>query len=138
MPVPPSIKVDHGPFFEKGIERITYKHAQETEGLPDLFDLAPAEAGRRQQLDELLALPTLDSLVDHTLHPTIPDRDLLRPQKFARVLRQLHDDFRRRAAELQPSDPAAAVVIQRAARLMTDEVGLRELLHDYRNALLQG
>lgn len=137
MPVPP-IKVDHGPFFERGIESITYKHAQETEGLPDLFDLAPPETGRRQQLDELLALPTLDSLIDHALHPTIPDRDLLRPQKFALVLRHLHDDFRRRAAELQPSDPDGARAIQRAARLMTDEVGLRELLHNYRNALFQG
>ena len=138
MPVHPSIKVDHGPFFEKGIESITFKHAQETEGLPDLFDLPPPDAARRQQLDELLALPTLDSLIDHMLHPSIPDRELLRPQKFAAVLRQLQADFRVRASELQASDPASAKVIQRAAKLLTDEVGLRDLLHNYRSALFQG
>lgn len=138
MPVHPSLKVDHGPFFDRGIESITFKHAQETEGLPDLFDLPPPDTTRRQQLDELLAMPTLDSLIDHMLHPTIHDRDLLRPQKFGVVLRHLQADFRRRAAELQASDPASAKVIQRAAKLLNDELGLRDLLHDYRSALFQG
>jgi type III secretion protein X len=126
------------PFFDRGIEDITFKGADAAPDLPDRQGiLAPAIAQRRM-LDELLAPRNLESFLDEAVRPELPDRDILVPVNFAEAVDEALATLTSAAQERQAADPQAARGLQRAARVLTEEVGMRELLRMYRSALLQG
>lgn len=131
-------RIGSGPFFDRGIDSITFKANEGAQGLPDLFDLVPAEQGQRPQLERLLSVHNLDALLDDAIRPDIDDRELLMPQKFRQTLDATLHHLRQAAEERQALDPDSTRVLNRAARLLNEEVGLRDLLQMYRSVLYQG
>ena len=131
-------RIGTGPFFDRGIDSITYKGSEAVPGLPDQLELAPAEAGQRPQLEQLLAMPNLDAFLDEAIRPEIEDRELLMPQRFRQALDGALSTIRENAEGLQSTDPDTARVLNRASRLLHEEVGLRDLLQMYRSVLFQG
>jgi type III secretion protein X len=130
-------RIGSGPFFERGIDSITFKGSDGAQGLPDQQELAPAE-GERPLLEQLLAMPNLDAFLDDAIRPEIEDRELLMPQKFRQALDGAIAAIRRGADDAESSDPETAKVLNRASRLLNEEVGLRDLLSMYRSVLFQG
>lgn len=126
------------PFFEKGIDSVTFKGAEQVSDLPALYDLAPAELPHQTQTDQLLAAPTFDDFLLETLLPEIHDPELLKPLRFSQTLGELRGNLESLAKSLEASDPDAAKAMRRAVRLLNDEVELRELLRANRAALYQG
>ncbi|MDB5839529.1 MAG: hypothetical protein JWQ23_1481 [Herminiimonas sp.] len=102
--------------------------------LPSRAGLRPAEADARPQLDRLLALPNIDEFILAELLPDLVDSAILTPARFRAVLGGTLSGLRA-AAEAKPR---AARALGRAARLLADEVSMRDLLHMYQTALLQG
>lgn len=132
------IRIGSGPFFERGIDSITFKAGEATLGLPEQRELSPAEQAQRPQLDQLLALPTLDDYLEQSIRPELAERDLLLPGQFRQALEGAIGTIAGHAGELQQADPEAVKVLNRASRLLNEEVGLRDLLQMYRSVLHQG
>jgi hypothetical protein len=101
--------------------------------LPQRSTLAPAQAVP-DQLQRVLARPTTDDFMLDQLRPTGALDALLTPGR-------LDDTLLHTVASLQAlveSHPGAARALGAAARLLDDDIKLRELLHMYRSALLPG
>lgn len=126
------------PFFEKGIESVTFKGAEQVSGLPELYDLAPSELARQPLTDQLLAVRTFDDFLRETLLPDIDDPELLKPLRFSQTLGELRGNLETLAKSREANDPDTAKILRRAVRLLNDEVDLRELLRANRSALYQG
>jgi type III secretion protein X len=131
-------RIGSGPFFERGIDSITFKGNDSAQVMPDQQELVPAEQGQRPQLEQLLSMPSLDAFLDDLIRPDIEDRELLMPQKFRQAMDGAMAEIGRRAQEMQPNDPETTKVLNRATRLLNEEVGLRDLLQMYRSVLFQG
>jgi type III secretion protein X len=126
------------PFFDRGIDDITFKGTEATPDLPDRQGAMIPGLAQRRRLDDLLAVNNLESFLEEAIRPELPDRDILVPANFSRAVDDALATLSRAAQERQAADPQAARSLQRAVRVLTEEVGLRELLRMYRNALLQG
>lgn len=137
-PAVSDLRIGKGRFFERGIEKITFERLDAIRGLPDQRDLPPAEDARRPMLDQLLAMHNLESFLEETIRPDFMDRDLLTPVRFRQVMDDTRAGFIDAAVRQRSESPQAARVLERAGRLLGEEVNLRELLQMYRAALLQG
>jgi type III secretion protein X len=131
-------RIGSGPFFERGIDSITFKGNDSAQVMPDQPELVPAEQGQRPQLEQLLSMPSLDAFLDDLIRPDIEDRELLMPQKFRQAMDGAMAEIGRQAQEMQSNDPETTKVLNRATRLLNEEVGLRDLLQMYRSVLFQG
>lgn len=134
----PEVPIGNGPFFERGIDSITFKGRDSAQGMPRQYDLAPAELSKRPQLEVLLAAPNLDSILVDATRPLIPDRELLKPHKFRQALDGVRSLLAAKAKQMETSDPHTAKILVRAGRVLDEEVSLRDLLQMYRSVLYQG
>ena len=125
----------NGLSFERGIDAIAYAGKDSGTGsLPDRQDLPPSADGVKAQLAQLLDGPNIGRYLDEALKPAIENRDLLMPGRFTQTLSQALAQLGE-AAEGAGEDARA---LNRCVRLLKEEVGLRDLVAMYRNALLQG
>ncbi len=131
-------RIGSGPFFERGIDKITFKANEKFQGLPDQQELAPADHAQRPQLEKLLQLPNLESFLEDMIRPELEDRDMLTPGRFRQAMHDTLETIKAAAAERAGSDPEAAKVLNRAQRLLGEEVNLQELVQFYRSVLYQG
>lgn len=122
--------------LDHGLDSISKTHAPDA-SLPDASQLPPAEQARRAELDKVLLRPNLSEYLSEQLRPPIEDPLLLKPHHFQNALhcavRTLHD----KALKANKGSDTASL-IERAARVLGEEVNLRDLLGMYRNTLFQG
>lgn len=131
-------RIGSGPFFDRGIDSITFKSGEAVQGLPPPHELTPADHAERPRLEQLLALPGMDAFLEDAIRPDLDNRDLLLPTHFRQALDGARGAFAQVAKERQESDPDAARVLNRATRLLGEEASLRDLLAMYRSVLFQG
>lgn len=131
-------RIGSGKFFDRGIEKITFRSLDVVEGLPDLFELTPGEHARRPMLDQLLALRNLESLLEEAVVPDVDDLDLFLPGAFRQAMERVLTTLRQASERRRSADPQVARRLDRAVRLLSEEADLRELLAMYRAALLKG
>lgn len=132
------MRIGSGSFFDKGIDSVTYKNGELAQPMPDQQLLTPAERAERPQLETLLAQPTTDSFLDDAICPQLEDRELLLPGKFRQALESTLQTLTQAAQAHHSENPDSAKALNRAVRLLNEEVGLRDLLQMYRSALYQG
>ncbi|HSV44214.1 MAG TPA: hypothetical protein VLJ58_00365 [Ramlibacter sp.] len=131
-------RIGSGPFFERGIDKITFKAGESLQGLPEQRELTPADHAQRPQLEQLLSMPNLETFLEEAIRPDFEDRDLLAPGKFRQAMDETMATIRQAAETMRNADPDGAKVLNRAGRLLGEEVNLRELLQMYRSVLYQG
>ena len=123
--------------FDRGIESITHAHQQTASTLPERSDASPPDVGVRGQLDLLLQKPSMDDRLDEGLRPSVEHRGMLLPGRFQDALGGAIQHLRQVVQnDTGASDPSR--VLNRAARLLGEELNLRELVQMYRSALYQG
>jgi type III secretion protein X len=133
-----------GLVFDRGIDSITYAQQDAHTSLPERGESAPPDVGARAQLSALLDRPSINDFLESSTRPQIANRDLLVPARFREGLDNALQQLRDAAAQRQPGDGVAGGgdeqlrVLNRATRLLTEEVGLRDLVQMYRSALYQG
>lgn len=138
------LRIGSGPFFERGIDSVVHKGGGLAQGLPDQQLLTPAENAERPQLEALLSQPNIDTFLDQKVKPELQDRDLLLPTRFRQVMDQalssLQTAAQSKAGASNADSPQSQdhKTLNRAVRLLNEEVGLRDLLQMYRSALYQG
>lgn len=132
------LRIGAGVYFERGIDSITFKSAELAQGLPDPRELTPTDNTQRPQLESLLSQPSTDSFLEESIRPALDDRDLLLPVKFRQAMDSALGTLREEAQARQADNPESARQLNRAVRLLNEEVGLRDLLQMYRSALYQG
>ncbi|WP_315124566.1 hypothetical protein [Comamonas antarctica] len=123
--------------FDQGIENITYARQQIAAPMPERGETPPPDVRVHAQLDQLLQRPSMDSRLDEALRPLIANRDLLLAARFRETLRKLLAQLRKAAGSATKGSERARV-LNRAVRLLSDELDLRELEQMYRSALYQG
>lgn len=133
----PEVRIGFPGFFEHGLDDIRYASNTDASGLPAQGRLPPAEANTAP-LAQLLSLPNIASFLDEAVRPVIDDRTELSPERYREALQATQAELDRMASEMQSSDPESAKIINRAARVLREDAGLRELLRMYRSALHQG
>lgn len=131
-------RVGSGSFFDRGIEDITYTGDAQAIGLPEQSDLTPAGRVQGQHLEELLALPNMDSFLEETVRPQVDDRDLLMPGRFRDVMDEVLAMLHQAAEAAEGKDQDGVKVLNRAIRLLNDEIDQRTLIQMYRSTLYQG
>lgn len=132
--------------FDRGINSITHARQDTLTSLPEREQAPPPDVGSRPQLDVLLALPTLDDVLDAAVRPVLENRDLLVPTHFQKELvdtlnRLLEAATQAHAEQKTPSaddNSDTTRTLNRAARLLKEESDLRDLLQMYRSTLYQG
>lgn len=130
--------------FRRGIDKVVRAPSQRpssvavqalgAHGATRFDDVGPSQEPARARLDALYAQPNLDDLLREDLAPRIGQTALLRPQRFDAALVATLAGLREAAA----ADPRNARLLGRAARLLADQVALRELYRAYHGALLRG
>jgi type III secretion protein X len=131
-----NMKLD-GFSFDRGIDRIIHKtHVDETT-LPETTQLTPSETITLQELEKLLALPNLGDFLSDMLKPEIENKELLTPQGFQKALESALATLRQ-SAEGGGFDEETTKLLNKAARVLSEEANLRELLDMYRSVLYQG
>lgn len=128
----PDLRLDSPLSFDRGIDRVV--HERVPDALPEALNIAPSEMPQPAELDRLLAMPNLDDFLQTALQPRLDNKDLLQPARFRQALEGAREALRQ-AAE---GDPDSAKALNRAARLLSEEADLRDLLQMYRSMLLQG
>jgi type III secretion protein X len=121
--------------LDRGLDSVTRTSRPEVP-LPDAAHLPPAEQLNRPEIDNVLHQPNLKEFVANQLRPEIADRQLLTPQRFERTLRQAAQSMRDLSSTDNGRPPSPA--LSKAARALTEEANLRELLSMYRSTLYQG
>ena len=128
--------------FDRGIESIVFTRDQGDMSMPERAQSAPAEGGVKPQLERLLERPTLEDALGEAIRPTQVDRGLMVPVNFRSALDTALDRLKGAADERsQATGPDAEEqlrLLNRATRLLNEEVNLRELVQMYRSALYQG
>lgn len=135
--------------FDRGIDRITHAGRGTLAMLPEREQAPPPDTGTRPQLEALLALPTLDDVLNAAVRPQLQNRDLLVPTRFRQALEGALEHLGQAAQDAQdaqdmsaaqPTDErsSSARTLNRAVRLLKEESALRDLLQMYRSALYQG
>ena len=119
-----------GLVFDRGIDSITYAQQDAQPTLPERGESAPPDVGARAQLSALLDRPSIDDFLEYSTRPQIANRE-----RLDNALQQLRDV----AAQRQPAGGDDELrILNRATRLLSEEVGLRDLVQMYRSALYQG
>lgn len=119
--------------MDRGIEKIVRSAGAGVETGP-AAEISPAFSPIRPRLELLYAQPNLEDYMAGQLSPAINEAALLLPNRFNAALHGAMEGLREAAG----TDPRNARVLTRAARLMSDQVALRDLAHMYRSALLKG
>ena len=128
-----------GLVFDRGIDSITYAQQDAQPTLPERGESAPPDVGARAQLSALLDRPSIDDFLESSTRPQIANRDLLVPARFRERLDNALQQLRDVAAQRQPAGGDDELrILNRATRLLSEEVGLRDLVQMYRSALHQG
>ena len=128
-----------GLVFDRGIDSITYAQQDAQPTLPERGESAPPDVGARAQLSALLDRPSIDDFLESSTRPQIANRDLLMPARFRERLDNALQQLRDVAAQRQPAGGDDELrILNRATRLLSEEVGLRDLVQMYRSALYQG
>ena len=122
--------------LERGIEGVSHLNRDNDnyDLWPERRSLPPPSHGVKAHLAELLNTPDTSRYLNTALQPTITNSELLLPAKYHAILSKSLKDLRTAAA--QNSEGSRAV--NRAVRLLNEEIGLRELAQMYRSALYQG
>ncbi|MVW70491.1 hypothetical protein [Bordetella sp. 15P40C-2] len=122
--------------LERGIEGVTHlrRDTEHRDFWPEHQSLPPPSQTVKAQLSELLESPDIACYLNSALEPTVSNPELLTPARFhatlGSALEQLRAETRINAGD--------AKHLTRAVRLLTEEIGLRELAHMYRSSLYQG
>ncbi|MBS1196621.1 MAG: hypothetical protein H6R18_406 [Proteobacteria bacterium] len=132
------VRIGSGNYFNTGLVGISYVGVTETQGLPEQQELAPADHAQRPQLDQLLAMPNIESFLEESVRPELEDSDMLTPGKFHQVMESVRTFIGQSVEAMQGNDPEGAKILNRASRLLNEEGDLRALLQMYRTALQQG
>lgn len=132
------LRIGTGAFFDRGIDSITFKAGESPLSLASQKDLPPSDQMTRPQLEQLLAMPNLESFLEEAIRPDVMDRELLMPGRFNQTLNNTLVNLQKFSDDIQGSDAEGAKIINRASRLLTEEAGLRELVQMYRSVLYQG
>lgn len=132
------LRIGTGAFFNRGIDSITFKAGESPLSLASQKDLPPSDQMTRPQLEQLLAMPNLESFLEEAIRPDVMDRELLMPGRFNQTLNSTLGNLQKFSDDIQGSDAEGAKIINRASRLLTEEAGLRELVQMYRSVLYQG
>lgn len=132
------LRIGTGAFFDRGIDSITFKAGENPLSLASQKDLPPSDQMTRPQLEQLLAMPNLESFLEEAIRPDVMDRELLMPGRFNQTLNSTLGNLQKSSSDMQGSDAEGAKIINRASRLLTEEAGLRELVQMYRSVLYQG
>lgn len=121
--------------FERGIDSISHvSRDNDHEPWPDRQSLSPASSSVKAHLTELLAPPDTTRYLNTMLQPTVSNPALLTPATYHATLSKALQSLRTAASSTnEHSRP-----LSRAARLLTEELGLRDLAQMYRSALYQG
>ena len=128
-----------GLVFDRGIDSITYAQQDAQPTLPERGESAPPDVGARAQLSALLDRPSIEDFLESFTRPQIANRDLLMPARFREQLDNALQQLRDVAAQRQPAGGDDELrILNRATRLLSEEVGLRDLVQMYRSALYQG
>jgi type III secretion protein X len=129
----PDLRLDSPLAFDRGIDRVVHERNDHA-SLPSGINLAPSEMPQPAELDRLLAMPNLEDYLQNTFLPQLENKELLQPGQFRSALENAREMLRG-AAE---ADPEQAKTLNKAARLLSEEADLRDLLQMYRSMLLQG
>jgi len=133
------MRINNGLNFDRGIENIAYaRKASVTQDLPERSELPPSADGVKEQLEQLLAKPTIGRFVDEALRPAIGNRELLMPGRFSQTLAAALSSLSKAAEQASPDADGQVRALNRAVRLLKEESGLRELVNMYRSTLYQG
>ncbi|MFY0478490.1 type III secretion apparatus assembly protein SctX [Achromobacter marplatensis] len=131
----PDLSFNNSLSLDMGLSGISYQSRQNVkQSLPERREIAPAEESVKNHLETLLSTPNLSNYVTAQLRPVLSNNDMLTPARFA-------SELNRACAFLdtaKQSNPRDATVLQRAARTLREEAGLRDLVTMYRSALYQG
>lgn len=131
-------RIGNGSFFDRGIEDITYTGQAQASVLPGQRELTPAERAQGQHLEALLALPNMDSFLEAAIRPQVDDRDLLLPARFRLGMDEVLATLQQAAEAAERTDRESLKVLNRAIRLLNDEIDQRALIQMYRSSLYQG
>lgn len=122
--------------FDRGIDSVSYQPREsQAWPKPERHDLPPSGDAVRTQMGQLLGKPDLANYLNEQLRPRDFSPELLMPGHFSRALDEAQTHLREAAADLPETESRA---LTRAARLLGDDIKLRALLNQYRQALLQG
>lgn len=131
-----SSTIYNGLRLDRGLTEILQGPSARPAALPGQQQLDPAESLARQQLDELLAPRGLAARLEAALVPQVADRALLLPGAFRAALEQARATLLQAAA--RRSDAQDRRSLRRAARVLDEDLALRDLAAMYRNVLHQG
>lgn len=123
--------------LDRGLDSVT----RQDSALPHLPDgrAMPAPDVRSQAaLEQLLAAPNLDSLLESRLRPRIDDPALLLPGRFSEALRQAGESLARGLASRSLEGGRRQRRLRRALAVLEEQEELLALLWTYRHALHQG
>ncbi|RYX93974.1 MAG: hypothetical protein EOO28_16450 [Comamonadaceae bacterium] len=125
---------NQSPFpMDQGIDKIFRSDPVVVESGP-IADISPAFSAVKPRLDQLFAMPNLEDYISSVLAPQINEPSLMLPNRFNNALRAAMEELEAASEE----DPRNGRILQRARRLLDDQVSLRDLVHMYRQALLKG
>lgn len=125
-----TLRLDHG------IEGISH-HSQDTDHYnfwPEHQTLPPPSQMVKAQVSELLSSTNTNRYLSSALQPMINDLSLLTPSRFHATLVNSLTTIRQAADEKSENSR----LFNKAANLLAEEIGLRELSQMYRSTLYQG
>jgi type III secretion protein X len=125
-------------FFDRGIDRVVDAPDAAQASLPEGDALVPAALARWAALEELLHAENLESLLDAWVRPELAERELLAPRAFRAAMEAVLARFRGTAQARRQANPRLGRLLDEAARVLGEDIELRDLLQMYRGALLQG
>ena len=122
--------------LERGIEGVSHldRDTDDRELWPERRALPPPSQGVKAHLAELLNPPDTTRYLTAALQPMVSNPELLMPAKYHATLTRARQDLN---AAIGPKSENTRIV-NRAIRLLSEEIGLRELANLYRSALYQG
>jgi type III secretion protein X len=125
--------------IDRGIVKIIHAPVAEEAPRGSASAIVPAATGLRPRLDQMFALPSLEDYLAQALQPDVGEAALLLPATFNLALDEAREMLRCEVEAAQrDGEDIDARTLGRAVRLLSDQVALRDLLHGYRSALLQG
>ena len=122
--------------MERGIEGVSHLPRDKTDKAlwPDRRSLPPPSQEVKAKLAELLNTPDTSRYLHTTIQPIVSNPALLLPATFHATLAKALKDLRNTPTTKEDGKRT----INRAIRLLSEEIGLRELANMYRSALYQG
>jgi hypothetical protein len=121
--------------MDRGIDKIL--HADESRHVETgpAVDLSPAFSPLKNRLELLYyADPNLEEYLAQELAPLIDEAGLLMPNRFGAALRDGVEGLNAQAED----DPRSATDFRRAARIMGEQVTMRDLAQMYRSVVVKG